>query len=195
MIAKPTKPPSALGATGRQGAVARANVTVTVVDPPSNLPPVMRITSPEAGAHALDTRPVRLEGNAIGRVVRRRDTQRRAGGRVCRARRCCGLDPQGKERVLFRCSARDGSHGGYRRPGCSLGTHRLDLLRLRHSVSVDFGAWGEVFGDRIIASAILEPVLHHTITINVESSARFFLHTLTDQTALCPQSVLKNNPP
>jgi DNA replication protein DnaC len=30
-----------------------------------------------------------------------------------------------------------------------------------------FGAWGEVFGDRVIATAILDRVLHHAITINI----------------------------
>jgi DNA replication protein DnaC len=30
-----------------------------------------------------------------------------------------------------------------------------------------FGAWGEVFGDRVIATAILDRVLHHAITLNI----------------------------
>lgn len=30
-----------------------------------------------------------------------------------------------------------------------------------------FGAWGEVFGDRVLATAILARVLHHAITINI----------------------------
>ena len=30
-----------------------------------------------------------------------------------------------------------------------------------------FGAWGEVFGDRVIASAILDRVLHHAVTVNI----------------------------
>ncbi len=30
-----------------------------------------------------------------------------------------------------------------------------------------FGAWGEVFGDRVLATAILDRVLHHAITINI----------------------------
>jgi DNA replication protein DnaC len=29
-----------------------------------------------------------------------------------------------------------------------------------------FSGWGEVFGDTIIATAILDRVLHHSITIN-----------------------------
>ncbi|MDF0675334.1 MAG: IS21-like element helper ATPase IstB [Nitrospira sp.] len=31
----------------------------------------------------------------------------------------------------------------------------------------NFGAWGEVFGDRVLATAILDRVLHHAITINI----------------------------
>ena len=30
-----------------------------------------------------------------------------------------------------------------------------------------FGTWGEVFGDRVLATAILDRVLHHAITINI----------------------------
>ncbi len=30
-----------------------------------------------------------------------------------------------------------------------------------------FGAWGEVFGDRVLATAILDRVLRHAITINI----------------------------
>jgi DNA replication protein DnaC len=34
-----------------------------------------------------------------------------------------------------------------------------------------FGAWGEVFGDRVIATAILDRVLHHAITVNIRGSS------------------------
>jgi DNA replication protein DnaC len=30
-----------------------------------------------------------------------------------------------------------------------------------------FRAWGEVFGDRVLATAILDRVLHHAITLNI----------------------------
>jgi DNA replication protein DnaC len=33
--------------------------------------------------------------------------------------------------------------------------------------NLSFGSWGEVFGDRVIATAILDRVLHHAITINI----------------------------
>ncbi len=34
-----------------------------------------------------------------------------------------------------------------------------------------FGAWGEVFGDRIIATAILDRLLHHAITLNIRGNS------------------------
>jgi len=34
-----------------------------------------------------------------------------------------------------------------------------------------FGAWAEVFGDRVIATAILDRVLHHAITMNIRGNS------------------------
>jgi DNA replication protein DnaC len=34
-----------------------------------------------------------------------------------------------------------------------------------------FGAWAEVFGDRVIATAILDRVLHHAVTLNIRGSS------------------------
>jgi DNA replication protein DnaC len=34
-----------------------------------------------------------------------------------------------------------------------------------------FGSWGEVFGDRVIAAAILDRVLHHAITVNIRGNS------------------------
>ena len=33
------------------------------------------------------------------------------------------------------------------------------------------GAWGEVFGDAVIASAILDRLLHHATTINIKGDS------------------------
>ncbi len=33
-----------------------------------------------------------------------------------------------------------------------------------------FASWGEVFGDRIIATAILDRVFHHAITVNIRGN-------------------------
>lgn len=34
-----------------------------------------------------------------------------------------------------------------------------------------FGAWGDVFGDRVIATAILDRVLHHSVTLNIRGNS------------------------
>jgi DNA replication protein DnaC len=33
------------------------------------------------------------------------------------------------------------------------------------------GAWGDVFGDPVIATAILDRLLHHSITINIKGES------------------------
>ena len=33
------------------------------------------------------------------------------------------------------------------------------------------GAWGEVFGDPVIATAILDRLLHHSITVNIRGDS------------------------
>lgn len=33
------------------------------------------------------------------------------------------------------------------------------------------GAWGEVFGDPVIATAILDRLLHHSITVNIKGES------------------------
>ena len=40
-----------------------------------------------------------------------------------------------------------------------------------------FGSWGEVFGDRVIATAILDRILHHAITLNIRGQS----YRLTDK--------------
>ena len=34
-----------------------------------------------------------------------------------------------------------------------------------------FGAWGDVFGDRVLATAILDRILHHAITLNIRGNS------------------------
>jgi DNA replication protein DnaC len=34
-----------------------------------------------------------------------------------------------------------------------------------------FGSWGEVFGDRVIATAVLDRLLHHAITLNIRGNS------------------------
>ena len=34
-----------------------------------------------------------------------------------------------------------------------------------------FGSWGDVFGDRVIASAILDRILHHATTVSIRGDS------------------------
>ncbi len=34
-----------------------------------------------------------------------------------------------------------------------------------------FGAWGEVFGDRVIATAIIDRLLHHAVMMNIRGNS------------------------
>lgn len=34
-----------------------------------------------------------------------------------------------------------------------------------------FAAWGDVFGDRVIATAILDRLLHHAVTMNIRGNS------------------------
>jgi IstB-like ATP binding protein len=43
---------------------------------------------------------------------------------------------------------------------------------LDHHQNQCLGAWSKVFGDQAIASAILDRLLHHSITININLSAQ-----------------------
>jgi hypothetical protein len=36
---------------------------------------------------------------------------------------------------------------------------------------VQYRDWGDVFGDRVIATAILDRILHHAITINIRGNS------------------------
>ena len=36
---------------------------------------------------------------------------------------------------------------------------------------VSFSAWGDVFGDRVIATAILDRLLHHATTLNIRGNS------------------------
>ena len=53
-----------LSATDPQGASDTASVTVSVVDPPTNLPPFVQISSPEDGAALSTNEPITLSGAA-----------------------------------------------------------------------------------------------------------------------------------
>jgi DNA replication protein DnaC len=39
------------------------------------------------------------------------------------------------------------------------------------TINQSFGSWGEVFGDRVIATAVLDRLLHHAITLNIRGNS------------------------
>ena len=34
-----------------------------------------------------------------------------------------------------------------------------------------FGSWGEVFGDQVLATAILDRILHHSVTVSIRGES------------------------
>ena len=58
-----------------------------------------------------------------------------------------------------------------RQPLLPVGLAPLRARLDHHYQQSKFGAWGEVFGDTVIASAILDRLLHHSITINIKGES------------------------
>jgi hypothetical protein len=52
-----------------------------------------------------------------------------------------------------------------------------------------FGEWGEVFGDSVVAAALLDRLLHHAIVIPIEGSS----YRLREHADLIPEH-LRNRP-
>lgn len=50
-------------------------------------------------------------------------------------------------------------------------SHRYERGAIILTSNRSFGQWGEVFGDPIIATAILDRVLHHCVTINIKGES------------------------
>lgn len=49
-------------------------------------------------------------------------------------------------------------------------SHRYERGPMLLTSNQGFGAWGEVFGDRVIA-AILDRLLHHAVTMNIRANS------------------------
>jgi DNA replication protein DnaC len=52
-----------------------------------------------------------------------------------------------------------------------LGSRRYERGSIIITSNQSLGAWGEVFGDTVIAGAILDRLLHHSITINIKGQS------------------------
>jgi len=84
-------------------------------------------------------------------------------------------------RALDRRCARQQSHAGCEHPRFMRRVSRAvvaEPLSRRYEKGAmiltsnqPFSGWGEVFGDTIIATAILDRVLHHSITINIKGES------------------------
>src|SRR3979411_2804576 len=63
----------------------------------------------------------------------------------------------------------------YRRQGANLFFQLVSRRYERGSIIItsnqSLGAWGEVFGDKVIPSAILDRLLHHSITSNIKGES------------------------
>lgn len=57
-----------------------------------------------------------------------------------------------------------------------------------------FAEWGEVFGDPVVATALLDRLLHHAVVIQIEGSS----YRMREHAALVPENVRAGvafNPP
>jgi len=53
-----------------------------------------------------------------------------------------------------------------------------------------YGEWGEVFGDNVIASAVLDRILHHSITLNIRGESYRLQHRRrAGLTPITPQKI------
>lgn len=53
-----------------------------------------------------------------------------------------------------------------------------------------FAEWGEVFGDPVVATALLDRLLHHAVVIQIEGSS----YRLRQHAALVPENVRARTP-
>jgi hypothetical protein len=57
-----------------------------------------------------------------------------------------------------------------------------------------FAEWGEVFGDPVVATALLDRLLHHAVVVQIEGSS----YRMREHAALVPENLRANaliNPP
>jgi len=52
-----------------------------------------------------------------------------------------------------------------------LGSARYERVRIFVTINKSYGDWGSIFGDPIIATAILDRLLHHSTTINIRGES------------------------
>ena len=60
-----------------------------------------------------------------------------------------------------------------------------------------FAEWGDIFGDSVVATALLDRLLHHAVVVQIEGSSRLIAktrQTLPETTTVGPQSALLRRP-
>ena len=50
-------------------------------------------------------------------------------------------------------------------------SHRYESRSIAFASNKSYGEWGEIFGDHVIASAVLDRILHHCTTINIKGES------------------------
>ena len=55
--------------------------------------------------------------------------------------------------------------------GIRIISRRYEKGSIVRTSNQSLGAWGEVFGDPVIATAILDRLLHHSITVNIKGES------------------------
>jgi len=53
-----------------------------------------------------------------------------------------------------------------------------------------FGEWGEIFGDSVVATALLDRLLHHAVVIQIEGSS----YRLREHAQLLPEHMRSRSP-
>ena len=112
-----------------------------------------------------------VDGVSVSALARRFGLDRKT------VRRCLAQPAWRPYRRVAKTDTRLAEHAGYlpiERQGANL---FFQLISRRYergpmiTSKQSFGAWGDVFGDRVIATAILDRVLHHAVTVNIRGNS------------------------
>ena len=71
---------------------------------------------------------------------------------------------------------------------CAPGNARYEKGALILTSNRGFVDWGEVFGDPVVATALLDRLLHHAVVIQSRARATAFVSTLISSPSTCARS-------
>ena len=66
----------------------------------------------------------------------------------------------------------------------------LEALPLTRRSDRGFGKWGQVFGDPVVATALLDRLLHHAVVIQIEGAS----YRLRQHADLVPEAMRSKSP-